>query len=50
MIKELRSHTTLPAADLERAKKFYAEKLGLSNHLRIVQLATAPAKVAEKAR
>jgi catechol 2,3-dioxygenase-like lactoylglutathione lyase family enzyme len=30
MIKNLRSHTTLPAADLERAKKFYAEKLGLS--------------------
>jgi catechol 2,3-dioxygenase-like lactoylglutathione lyase family enzyme len=30
MIKNLRSHTTLPAADLQRAKKFYAEKLGLS--------------------
>jgi len=30
MIEKLRSHTTLPAADLERAKKFYAEKLGLS--------------------
>jgi predicted enzyme related to lactoylglutathione lyase len=30
MIKELRSHTTLPAADLGRAKKFYAENLGLS--------------------
>jgi predicted enzyme related to lactoylglutathione lyase len=30
MIKKLRSHTTLPASDLERAKKFYAEKLGLS--------------------
>jgi predicted enzyme related to lactoylglutathione lyase len=30
MVKKLRSHTTLPAADLERAKKFYAEKLGLS--------------------
>ena len=30
MIKELRTHTTLPAADLERAKKFYAEKLGLT--------------------
>lgn len=29
MIKEQRSHTTLPAADLGRAKKFYAEKLGL---------------------
>ncbi len=23
-------HTTLPAADLERAKRFYAEKLGLT--------------------
>lgn len=30
MLKNLRSHTTLPAADLERAKKFYAEKLGLT--------------------
>jgi predicted enzyme related to lactoylglutathione lyase len=30
MIKKLRSHTTLPAADLGRAKKFYAEKLGLT--------------------
>jgi predicted enzyme related to lactoylglutathione lyase len=30
MIKDLRSHTTLPAADLGRAKKFYAERLGLS--------------------
>ncbi len=30
MIKDQRSHTTLPAADLGRAKKFYAEKLGLS--------------------
>ena len=30
MIKDLRSHTTLPAADLGRAKKFYADKLGLS--------------------
>ena len=30
VIKDLRSHTTLPAADLGRAKKFYAEKLGLS--------------------
>jgi catechol 2,3-dioxygenase-like lactoylglutathione lyase family enzyme len=30
VIKDLRSHTTLPAADLARAKKFYAEKLGLS--------------------
>lgn len=30
MIKDLRSHTTLPAADLGRAKKFYAEKLGLN--------------------
>ena len=30
MIKNLRVHTTLPAADLDRAKKFYAEKLGLT--------------------
>jgi catechol 2,3-dioxygenase-like lactoylglutathione lyase family enzyme len=30
MIKKLRTHTTLPAADLERAKKFYEEKLGLT--------------------
>ena len=30
MIKDERSHTTLPAIDLGRAKKFYAEKLGLS--------------------
>jgi predicted enzyme related to lactoylglutathione lyase len=30
MIKDQRSHTTLPASDLGRAKKFYAEKLGLS--------------------
>jgi len=30
MIKELRTHTTLPAADLNRAKKFYSEKLGLT--------------------
>lgn len=30
MIKDKRSHTTLPASDLGRAKKFYAEKLGLS--------------------
>ena len=30
MIKDKRSHTTLPAADLARAKKFYAEKLGLT--------------------
>ena len=29
-LKNLRSHTTLPAADLDRAKKFYAEKLGLT--------------------
>jgi catechol 2,3-dioxygenase-like lactoylglutathione lyase family enzyme len=29
MIKDQRSHTTLPAADLNRAKKFYADKLGL---------------------
>ncbi len=30
MLKDLRSHTTLPAMDLERAKAFYAEKLGLT--------------------
>ena len=30
VIKELRTHTTLPAADLQRAKKFYTDKLGLS--------------------
>ena len=30
MIKKLRSHTTLPAVDLDRAKKFYSEKLGLA--------------------
>jgi predicted enzyme related to lactoylglutathione lyase len=30
VIKKLRTHTTLPAADLDRAKKFYAEKLGLT--------------------
>ena len=30
MIKDLRSHTTLPALDLDRARKFYAEKLGLT--------------------
>lgn len=29
MIKDKRSHTTLPAADLARAKKFYEQKLGL---------------------
>ena len=30
MIKDLKSHTTLPAADLERAKQWYEEKLGLT--------------------
>lgn len=30
MLKDQRTHTTLPAADLSRAKKFYAEKLGLT--------------------
>lgn len=29
MLNEVRCHTTLPAADLERAKRFYSEKLGL---------------------
>ena len=30
MIKDQRCHTVLPASDLSRAKKFYADKLGLS--------------------
>jgi len=30
MLENWRSHTTLPALDLERAKRFYAEKLGLT--------------------
>jgi catechol 2,3-dioxygenase-like lactoylglutathione lyase family enzyme len=30
MIKQLRSHTTLPVTDLDRAKTFYADKLGLT--------------------
>ena len=30
MLKELKTHTTLPAADLERAKTWYAEKLVLT--------------------
>jgi catechol 2,3-dioxygenase-like lactoylglutathione lyase family enzyme len=30
MIKDRRSHATLPAADLERAKTWYEEKLGLT--------------------
>jgi catechol 2,3-dioxygenase-like lactoylglutathione lyase family enzyme len=30
MLKDLRSHTTLPVLDLERAMKFYSEKLNLS--------------------
>lgn len=29
MLKDIKAHTTLPAADLERAKTFYSEKLGL---------------------
>jgi catechol 2,3-dioxygenase-like lactoylglutathione lyase family enzyme len=29
MLKDIRSHTTLPAADMDRAKAFYLEKLGL---------------------
>ena len=29
MIKKLRSHTTLPAVDLDRAKKFYVEQVGV---------------------
>lgn len=30
MIKDERSHTTLPASDLGRAKRFYKEKLGMT--------------------
>jgi catechol 2,3-dioxygenase-like lactoylglutathione lyase family enzyme len=30
MINDRRTHTTLPAADIERAKRWYQEKLGLS--------------------
>jgi catechol 2,3-dioxygenase-like lactoylglutathione lyase family enzyme len=30
MLKQARAAATLPAQDLERAKKFYAEKLGLT--------------------
>lgn len=30
MLKECRTQTTLPVADLTRARKFYAEKLGLT--------------------
>jgi catechol 2,3-dioxygenase-like lactoylglutathione lyase family enzyme len=30
MIKDLRVHTTLPAANLERAKAWYSQKLGLT--------------------
>jgi catechol 2,3-dioxygenase-like lactoylglutathione lyase family enzyme len=30
MIKDGRAHTTLPAADMERAKGWYSEKLGLT--------------------
>ena len=29
MVEDRPVHTTLPATDLERAKRFYAEKLGL---------------------
>jgi catechol 2,3-dioxygenase-like lactoylglutathione lyase family enzyme len=29
MLKDIKSHTTLPAADIDRAKAFYREKLGL---------------------
>ncbi|HEY8738622.1 MAG TPA: VOC family protein [Candidatus Dormibacteraeota bacterium] len=35
MIKDLKSHTTLPAADLERAKQWYEEKLGLTPATRL---------------
>jgi catechol 2,3-dioxygenase-like lactoylglutathione lyase family enzyme len=30
MLSEYRVHTALPAIDIERAKRFYAEKLGLT--------------------
>ncbi|HXA42916.1 MAG TPA: VOC family protein [Candidatus Solibacter sp.] len=30
MIQDLKTHTTLPAADMERARKWYEEKLGLT--------------------
>jgi catechol 2,3-dioxygenase-like lactoylglutathione lyase family enzyme len=30
MLKERRTHATLPAADLDRAKRWYEEKLGLT--------------------
>jgi catechol 2,3-dioxygenase-like lactoylglutathione lyase family enzyme len=30
MIKDRRAHTTLPALDMERARKWYEEKLGLT--------------------
>ena len=30
MLKDLKTHATLPAADLERAKQWYADKLGLT--------------------
>jgi catechol 2,3-dioxygenase-like lactoylglutathione lyase family enzyme len=30
MVKDLRAHTTLPVADLERAKQWYSGKLGLT--------------------
>jgi catechol 2,3-dioxygenase-like lactoylglutathione lyase family enzyme len=30
MLAELQTHTTIPATDLARARKFYGEKLGLS--------------------
>jgi catechol 2,3-dioxygenase-like lactoylglutathione lyase family enzyme len=30
MVKDARVHTTLPAADMDRAKRWYEEKLGMS--------------------
>ncbi len=30
MLSQLRTHATIPAADLERARQFYADKLGLT--------------------
>jgi predicted enzyme related to lactoylglutathione lyase len=31
MLADRPLHTTLPAADLERAKRFYSEQLGLTS-------------------
>jgi extradiol dioxygenase family protein len=34
MLNESKVATRLPAQDLERARRFYAEKLGLCSHLK----------------